>query len=189
MPPKTQYSKETILNCAFEIVKTEGMNALTARSLASKLSCSVKPIFTTFGSMDNLKEAVMKKANEVYESYLFDELNRKNYPPYKATGMAYIRFAKEEKKLFALLFMRDRSKEIVKEDKESIRMEIEMIQKLLSITEEEAYQFHFEMWIFVHGIASMVNTSYLELKEEAISELISHCFQGMCARLGKEVKA
>ena len=31
------------------------------------------------------------------------------YPPYKASGMAYIRFAKEEKELFKLLFMRDRS--------------------------------------------------------------------------------
>ena len=34
-----------------------------------------------------------------------------NYPPYKAMGMGYIRFAAEERELFRLLFMRDRSGE------------------------------------------------------------------------------
>ena len=33
------------------------------------------------------------------------------YPPYKASGMAYIRFAREQRELFKLLFMRDRTNE------------------------------------------------------------------------------
>lgn len=107
------------------------------------------------------------------------------YPPYKASGMAYIRFAKEEKELFKLLFMRDRSGERVGENKEEIRLLLEIIRQNLGLREEDAYFFHLEMWIYVHGIATMLAISYLELDEEFISRVITDGYEGMKARYGK----
>ena len=107
------------------------------------------------------------------------------YPPYKASGMAYIRFAKEEKELFKLLFMRDRSGERVGENKEEIRPLLKLIRQNLGLSEEDAYFFHLEMWIYVHGIATMLATSYLELDEEFISRVITDGYEGMKARYGK----
>lgn len=99
--------------------------------------------------------------------------------------MAYIRFAKEEKELFKLLFMRDRSGERVGENKEEIRPLLKLIRQNLGLSEEDAYFFHLEMWIYVHGIATMLATSYLELDEEFISRVMTDGYEGMKARYGK----
>ena len=98
------------------------------------------------------------------------------YPPYKASGMAYIRFAKEEKQLFKLLFMRDRTHESIKENKEDIRPLLDLIMKNLGISEDAAYRFHLKMWIYVHGIATMTATSYLDFDEEFISNMVSDAY-------------
>ena len=124
-------------------------------------------------------------ANELYQSYLQKDMAEGKYPPYKASGMAYIRFAKEEKELFKLLFMRDRSGERVGENKEEIRSLLEIIRQNLGLSEEDAYFFHLEMWIYVHGIATMLATSYLELDEEFISRVMTDGYEGMKARYGK----
>ncbi len=124
-------------------------------------------------------------ANELYQSYLQKDMAEGKYPPYKASGMAYIRFAKEEKELFKLLFMRDRSGERVGENKEEIRPLLKLIRQNLGLSEEDAYFFHLEMWIYVHGIATMLATSYLELDEEFISRVMTDGYEGMKARYGK----
>ena len=104
--------------------------------------------------MDELRAAVKEKANILDQNYLATDMSAGKYPPYKASGMAYIRFAREEKELFKLLFMCDRSHETVRDDRESIRPIIDIIKKNLGLDEERAFLFHMEMWIFVHGIAT-----------------------------------
>ena len=41
----------------------------------------------------------------MYRQYIAEDMSSGEYPPYKASGMAYIRFADEERELFRLLFM------------------------------------------------------------------------------------
>ena len=105
------------------------------------------------------------------------------YPPYKASGMGYIRFAKEEKELFKLLFMRDRSQEVIGDDRDEIAELIELVQANTGATQEQAYLFHLEMWLYVHGIASMSATSYLEWDWEMISRMLSDAYLGLKGRL------
>ena len=93
--------------------------------------------------------------------------------------MAYIRFAKEEKELFKLLFMRDRSGERIEDEREELRPIIEIIMKNLGISEDEAYILHLEMWLYVHGIATMVATSYLDWDMEFISRSVSDAYSGL----------
>ncbi len=56
-------------------------------------------------------------AENTYQDFIKAEREKSIYPPYKASGMAYIRFAKEEEELFRLLFMRKRSNEQIAEEK------------------------------------------------------------------------
>ena len=55
---------------------------------------------------------IIKKASLFYFAMLEEEEKSGKYPPYKARGMGYIRFAKEEKNLFRLLFMDKRSSDV-----------------------------------------------------------------------------
>lgn len=129
--------------------------------------------------MDEVQQEVLKSANQLYENYLETDMKSKEYPPYKSSGMAYIRFAKEEKELFKLLFMRDRSEEKLSENKEEIRQLINLIKQNLNISEDEAYLFHLEMWIYVHGIATMAATSYLSWDIEFISKTLTDVYAGL----------
>ncbi len=70
MPPKFKFSKEKITQTALDIVRKDGAQALTARSLALALGSSAKPIFGYFQSMDELWKEVMGFAHELYMSFL-----------------------------------------------------------------------------------------------------------------------
>lgn len=59
---------------------------------------------------------------------------------------------------------------------------MELIQQKLGLNEDSVYLFHLEMWIYVHGMATMLATSYLELDEEFISRVLTDGYEGMKAR-------
>ncbi|MCM1057147.1 MAG: WHG domain-containing protein [Firmicutes bacterium] len=185
MPPKFKFTKEEITNAALDLTRRSGLSGLTARALAAELGCSVKPIFGAFENMEEVQRTVYLSAQGLYQSYLQKDMAEGKYPPYKASGMAYIRFAKEERELFRLLFMRDRSQEKPEENREEIRPLLELIQQNLGISEDEAYLFHIEMWLYVHGIATMLATSYLDWQEEFISRVLTDAYMGLKHRYAK----
>jgi len=183
MPPKFKFTRDEIISTALDITREHGTQGLTARSLASRLGSSPKPIFTLFCNMEELQGEVMKAADALYNSYLENDMAEGKYPPYKASGMAYIRFAREEKQLFKLLFMRDRTGEKIPDGREEIRPLLEIVKQSLGISEEEALLFHAEMWLYVHGIATMAASSYLDWDMDFISRSISDVYQGLNYRI------
>lgn len=182
MPPKRKVAKEDIADAAINIVRESGAAALNARAVATKLGISTQPIFSHYETMEMLKRDVIRFAHEIYQSYLEQDMKSGEFPPYKASGMAYIRFAKEEKELFKLLFMRDRSGEEISDNFDEVRPIIQIIQKNTGLSEQDASLFHFEMWAYVHGIATMTATSYLELEKETISRMLTDAYMGMKER-------
>lgn len=62
MPPKPKFTKEEIAMTALNIIKEEGINALTARNLADHLKSSARPIFTIFKNMEEVKQAARELA-------------------------------------------------------------------------------------------------------------------------------
>lgn len=179
MPPKFKFTRDEITNAALNATRKNGISGLTARALAAELGCSVKPIFGLFKNMEEVGREVLTASDMLYQNYLREDMAKGEYPPYKASGMAYIRFAKEERELFKLLFMRDRSREKIKENKEEIKPLMHLIQQNLGISEDEAYLFHLEMWLYVHGIATMIATSYLDWNDEFISKVLTDAYVGL----------
>lgn len=186
MPPKAKFSREEMVETAVGIVRTEGFEALTARALGKKLGTSSSPVFTVFQNMEEVQREVLKTADRLYQSYLSEDMSSGKYPPYKACGMGYIRFAQEEKELFKLLFMRDRSHEKQEGQEEELKPLIAMIQKNIGLDEESAYMFHIEMWVYVHGIATMIATSYLEWDTELVSRVLTDGYMGLKHRYTRE---
>lgn len=179
MSPKFKFTRDEITNAALNVTRKNGISGLTARALAAELGCSVKPIFGLFKNMEEVGQEVFIASDLLYQNYLREDMAKGKYSPYKASGMAYIRFAKEERELFKLLFMRDRSREKIEENKEEIRPLMQLIQQNLGISEDEAYLFHLEMWLYVHGIATMIATSYLDWDDEFISRVLTDAYMGL----------
>lgn len=179
MPPKVKVTKEDIVNAAVTIVRKSGAGAINARTIAAALECSTQPVFSNFTSMEELRLAVIQKADAICGEYIRREVEKGQFPVYKASGMAYIRFAKEEKELFKLLYMRDRTNEsFVPSDELNGKME-GIVQHNTGLDKEIAKLFHLEMWAYVHGIASMMATGFVELEWELVSRMLTDAYQGM----------
>ncbi len=183
MPPKFRFTKDEIVEEALNIVRKEGASALTVRALSAKLNSSTKILFGYFSGIEELKRAVGERSYSLYLDFIKREIESKKFPDYKASGMAYIRFAKEEKELFKFMFMRDRREE---ERDENSEQELLHYSKILSqkfdLSEESARKFHLEMWVYVHGIATMVATDYLDWEWDFISETLSDVYMGIRKR-------
>lgn len=108
MPPKKQILKEQIIDTAFKMVQKDGYDLLTTRKLAKELSCSTQPIYHAFANMNELKEELIKKAQETIVTYLF-ESNDNQLPKELQYIFSYIQFAKKEKHLFQLIFTSNES--------------------------------------------------------------------------------
>lgn len=179
MARKVMFTKEIILNAALDITREKGFKAVTARAIGNKLGTSYRPICSFFENMADVQKAVMEKANEIHRNYLKEDMSKGEYPPYKASGMAYIRFAREERELFKLLFMRDRTKEEEKKQDAEAEMLAELICKQVNISKERAKMFYLEMWTYVHGIASMIATNYYDWSEELCSKTLTDMYRGL----------
>lgn len=48
MAPKKKFTKDQIIDAAFEIARTEGIEFITIRKVAEKLGGSIAPIYVNF---------------------------------------------------------------------------------------------------------------------------------------------
>ena len=94
-------TKDKILAAALDVVRKGGASALTARSLSSALGCGVNPIFSAYGSMEGVLEAVRAQARNMFKERVGAgfALN----PPFKGFGMALLWFAMDEPELYKLV--------------------------------------------------------------------------------------
>jgi AcrR family transcriptional regulator len=157
MPPKTKYTKELIIENAFELVRSEGIDALTARRLGDKLGCSPQPIFSCFENMEEVKREIKSKATELYVNFLDEEMKKEM--PFKRAGMAYIRFAKEEPKLFHLLFLQKSEGEPIRnylqKNDPNYKNILSALMKSHNMSESEADELYSHISVYTYGFAML----------------------------------
>ncbi len=186
MPPKARFSREQIIETALQIVREEGMERLTARTLGKRLGCSVCPIFTLFESMGEVQSEVTAAAKQVYDRYV--RTGFKETPAFKGVGMQYIRFAGEEPKLFHLLFMSEACAEsparflpMIDEHYSDI---LRSVRETYGLGEEDAKALYVHMWIYTHGIASLYAMRAFVFSSGEVSRLLTE----VCTGLLREIK-
>ena len=181
MPTKIRISKDMILDAAFEIVRKDGMEKLSNRELANKLKCSIRPIYYQFENVEEMQKELYLKIEQYFYKFILDNMVEE-IPKYKQVGINYIKFAKKEKKLFQILFMTDvglTPDAFVLKAGEDYK-EIEKLIKIsANIKEEDIKDFHTKMWIFCHGIATLVANDTIKLTDNQIQDLLSYEFQAL----------
>lgn len=183
MPKKASITKGMILSVAFEMLK-EG-EELSVRSVASRLGCSIQPVFYNFATMDILKDEAEKQVGDFFAEYV-DEFSKKHqdkYPRYKSIGMSYIGFAKDYPNLFKLLFMTEGGTSILNADSKTQVETISLLTHIFGCDKQTAMRFQTEMWVYVHGFASMIATKYIGWDEESVSEMMTDMFEGLKLKL------
>lgn len=187
MPPKFKFTKEEIIDACFYLTKTEGLKAVTARGVAAKLNSSSKVIFGLFKDMDDVKHAVIERAKSCYKTFVDEGL--KDALPFKGVGNAYIRFAKEEPKLFQLLFMQE-SKDgenfqgAIRLDESYDRI-LKAVETSYGLEESSAKELYNCLWVATHGIAVLVATKVCNFTDEDIQSVLSKIIKGVLHELKK----
>lgn len=188
MPPKTKIPKEMIIKTAYELTKATGIESVTAKSIAKQLNCSIQPVYWVFDTMDNLRNAVMNEAIKEYNDYLLTEIP--NLSKYQAAGWNYIRFAKEQPHLFKLLFMTERQSNTpigesnIDENKEYL---LSLIQSDYGLNEKQANDFYVKLWLFSHGIATMIVTKTVSLNDKEIGKMLMDVLLGLLQTIKKDI--
>ncbi|MDE6597871.1 MAG: TetR/AcrR family transcriptional regulator [Clostridia bacterium] len=153
------------------------MDSLNMRTLAEKCKCSTQPIYLSFSGADEIKKEIISMGIAAFNKFIEQEIASGKYPEYKAIGMGYIRFAKEEKQMFKTLLMHEGVRELWGDD--SFDKSIFVIMKNYGLYKEESYKLHTEMWLFVHGIATMYATEFLDWDWDTVSNMVTDVFRGL----------
>jgi len=171
-------TQDTILQVAFELLQSEGGKAVSARKLATRANCSTQPIFRVFKNMDELSANLFSMALNHFESFYL-AYPQKSSLPFVNLGMAYIRFAMENKHLFALLFVADerhgKTLYDILSGKEG-NVAKELTKAKADGCADPAGMFS-KMWMVIHGAACMSMTGDFDLNETETRKLLEESYQ------------
>ena len=178
MPPKAKITKEMILNTVLEITRNKGFDAVNARSIAGKLRCSTRPIFTCYENMDELKKEFLASAYGYYEQYVDDYCDCVNVSPLLVLPLSYIEFAREEPYLFKLLFINDmdlkmeKAKDFYKETGNEDRARF--FSETAGLELERAKVIFLDLFLYTHGIAVLTATKKITLDRKNAEEMVAN---------------
>lgn len=186
MPPKAKFTRDEIISAAFEIVRSKGPGALTARSLADALNSSPRPIFTVFSGMEEITAEVTIRAKALYAEYVRRGLECSL--AFKGVGTQYILFAIREPKLFQLLFMFEHIAvpplgEVLQLIEDSFEDILASITAAYGFDRGTALRLYYHMWIYSHGIATLCATKMCSFTADDISGMLTEVCTSLVRRL------
>ena len=157
MPPKAKITKDMILHTVLDITRETGFETVNARSIAGKLQCSTRPIFTCYENMEELKKDFLNFAYEYYLQYVSSFSSAEQVIPSLLLPLSYIEFAAEETHLFKLLFINDmdlnmaESKDFYNEADNEKRAAA--FSETIGVELERAKVIFLDLFLYTHGIA------------------------------------
>lgn len=179
MPSIKKVTKKDIIACCIDIIKSEGIAGINARSVAKKLNCSTQPIYYLYANIDEMKNDVMGEIFKIFKQSMMKKHN--NMLDYKDIGINFINFASKEPILFNLLFKNSMQNEI--KDFLNLTGEYEDIYDLIycqtGLSRENAQNFHMRMWLYVNGIASFISNNNYTFSQKEIGKLLKDQYTSM----------
>lgn len=181
MPRRPKFTREEVLNSAFDVARKQGLEAITAASVAANMGYTGSSLFTHFESMDEIRQEVHLMAKQ--KAIGFFEGSIDYFPAFKELGMRWIRFAKNEPNLYRMLFAGNsftRTEDVVAEFKEIFEPIRKEVEKTFELTEDNAVKLMSGCITQANGIAlAIINGFGEDYTEERLSEELSNICIGM----------
>jgi len=100
-PKKTTFTRDVVLQAALAVVRQQGWNTLTTRSVSQQLGASVMPVYSAFGSMDGLLRETLKTIRRLLKDFTSRPYSES---PFLNIGAGIVAFARDEPLLYQALF-------------------------------------------------------------------------------------
>ena len=186
MPPKPKVTKDMILAAVLNLTQEEGFEAVNARSIAGKLQCSTRPIFTCYESMEQLRAEFLDYAFAFYTRYVAEYGTAHNTNPALLFPLSYIEFAREETNLFRLLFISDMDldmteakdfyKELGNEEK------AKEFPRQIGVELSRGKAIFLDLFFYSHGIAVLAATGKLAFRSRDMEEMLQNFLDTQVSR-------
>ena len=182
MARKETITRDYLFNTAFEMLREEGIENITARKLANRAGCSTQPIFRLYSNMEELWKELYERAVDYFEQY-YNDAKLYDLTPFVNLGIAYIQFAVEEKHLFQMLFLVNNRYgkslyEIIDGDTGNVEKEVAKAKDEGCKNTEELFK---KMWIFIHGSACMSITGDYNQETEETIQLLKNVYKSFAS--------
>ena len=160
MPPKTTFQRDDVIQAAFEIIQEQGLKKLSARKVAERLGSSTAPVYSCFDSMDKLAREAIRKAKDL----LFQYATRPHTEnAFLNIGVGVVLFSRDYNLLYQALFSESsKFKEVVEELGKSFGEQMTKVPRLEGISCVDRRNLLRKMWIFTHGLATLINIGLIE---------------------------
>ncbi len=174
-------TQDMIKNAAFELARAEGLEAVTARRLATKAGCSTQPIFRVYSKMEELHKEVFEMAIHYFSEFYENgkQEGGASDRPFVQFGMLYIDFAANEPMLFTMLFLsKDRyGRSLYELLNGSTGAFVREMNKAKSAGVKDPGSLFMKMWIFIHGAACMSLTGDYDLPASETVKLLVDAYE------------
>lgn len=186
MPPKKRVTKADIIDTAFQIVKSEGVDTLNARNIAKALGCSTQPVFYEFKTMDELKREVLQKAGMYFLEYINQSIVANDQ--LLSFGIAFVEFVQKERYLYQLIFMSGALNEFnILEVCEGNNDLVNNIAKLYNLKRNNAEKVFIQLTLYVQGIASVLYSNNEAFQSDSlIKQYLKDACTGFLKVYGEE---
>ncbi|WP_367924806.1 TetR/AcrR family transcriptional regulator [uncultured Ruthenibacterium sp.] len=159
---RTRISKQDILQAAVRVIQHRGAGALSVRTIATELGCSTQPLYSQFGSQEQLRQELAE--------YIRDTYVRFQYTSYKEFGLKFLFFARQESELFCFLYLRRRAPDQTLLDDANLEQTVELLARNLEMTPQRAREMHRQMQYHCYGLGVMIATGYRTMSDEQIGD-------------------
>ena len=179
MPPKTRVTEDNIIKAAIEVIRQSGFEKINARTVSEQLHCSTQPVLYHFSTIDNLKKAAYRQADQLHTQYIMN--TPPGQDPILGIGMNYIRFAVEEPQLFRFLFQSGYAEEntfLDMVDSEKLVPVLSAMQEGAGLSRQKTRDVFITVALFAHGYASIIANNRLEFDEKLIAKHLEHAWNG-----------
>lgn len=152
---------------------------------AAALGISTQPVFTCFGSMEGVHQAVRDAARQVYDDYITAGLREEI--PFFGLGMQYIHFAREEPMLYRLLFLAQTpSGGAFAALEHSQALARPSLERIYHLTAAAADRYFRDLWLVVHSLATLIVTGGCPYTDREIGQILTGFSLSICKSI-KEV--
>lgn len=103
MARKKEISKDKILDTAYKMAIKDGIEGLTARSIAKAGHFSTQPLYLEFDNMEDLRAQVLKRISDDLRAHILQQ--KYTGEPLIDLDLSYIDFAKKHINLFRAMFV------------------------------------------------------------------------------------
>ena len=180
MPPKSKVTKKMVADASFEVIRANGHENLSARTIAEYLGCSTQPVLYSFKTVDEIREAAYEIADAYHTAFIMPKEEDEN--PMLSLGMNYVRFGYEEKNLFRFLFQTDKFGGMdvagLMNDPDLTGI-LEVMAAGLNCDVDEAREMFLTFFCVAHGLASLLANNSMEYDVEQNKKMLENVFFGM----------